>query len=244
MRIYKDILDELSMNSMYLIWKGQNFFCTPLDISGNVWTVAVDADFTVEGICELIVNYKDKRLVFPCHIGTVDTGAIIISSCIHRCILSTSVSGDDEIEFQKRVREIESQQYKWNKRKEERYDIKFDIEAIQFSSPQQQVILPQETLPCFIDNISFGGAKIITYESRYEVGNKVVVSYTFSNPIEVIQVPSYIRHIISLPKKEDSERLIALCLEYDHAPLAFQKRLTVFVERLNAIKNTKGVNSI
>ena len=212
-----------------------------MDISGNIWTIAIDADFTVEGECQLIINYDNKRLIFQCHIDTVPTDEIFVSSCIKRCIISTSLSNEDEINFIKKVRAIESQQYNWNKRKEERYDIKFDIEKIQFSSPQQQIILSQEILPCFVENISFGGAKIITYENRYEVNNKIIINYSFKNPPEIIDVPSYIRHIIPRPvNKNESERLISLCVEYDHAPLNFQNRMINFVNTINKEKIKEG----
>jgi len=237
MRVYKDISNELSLNNCFLIWKNKNFFCNILDISGNIWTIAIDADFTVEGECQLIINYNNERLVFPCYVDTVPTDKLFISSCIKRCIISTSLSEEAEINYIKKVRNIEKQQYHWNKRKEERYDIKFDIEKIQFSSPQQQLISRQETLPCFIENISYGGAKLITYESRYEINDKIVINYSFTNPPEIIDVPSYIRHIISRPLNENNgDRLISLCVEYDHAPLSFQNRMIKFVERINKEK--------
>lgn len=236
MRIYKDILEELCINSMYLKWKNQNYFCKPLDISGNVWTVAIDADFTVQGKSELIVNTKEERLSFECDLSTVETDRMMITNCIHRCILKSKQEGIKENELINKIREVENEQYKWNKRKEERYEIKFNIDDIQFSSPQQQVIIPNDTLPCFVDNISFGGAKIITYEQRFELDGKIVISYSFTKPPEVIQVPGYIRHIISLPIKENMDRMTALCIEYEHIPLAFQKRMKQFVERLNSKK--------
>ena len=232
MRIYKDILEELSMNSMYLICKNQNFFCTPLDISGNVWTLAVDADFTISGNCELVINTYQGRLIFNGQIGTVETNEISVFTCIHRCILSLNMASDKEIEFIKKVREVESEQYKWNKRREERFEIKTDIADIQLASPQQKIILKDDTQPCFINNISFSGAQLLTYDGRYEIGGKLVVSYSFTNPPEEVQIPSYIRHIITQPPKENMDRLTVLCLEYDHAPRSFQKRMQAFVERL------------
>lgn len=236
MRIYKDIIEELDMNSMFLTLKGQNFFCTPLDISGNIWTAAVDADFTIEGNSILTINRHEGQLHFPCYIDTVRTSEISAYSCIHRIMLSTGEFGENEMKFIHEVRRVESEIYKWNKRREERYDIKDDIEKIDFSSVQQQVILKEDTLPCMVNNISYGGAQIITYDARYEIGGRLLMNYSFRNPPEEILVPSYIRHIISQPAKEGCERLIVLCLEYDHAPLAFHKRMEAFIKKIEDAK--------
>jgi len=236
MKIYKDILTALKISNCSLKFNNTSYFCVPLDISGITWTVALDTDVVLNGTGLISILFNDEYIKFPCNIESVKSDTYSFYSCVHTLTIGITDSSDSAMIFMTNLREVEKDFLKWNKRKEERYDIKENIELIGFDSPEQKIITQQEEeLPCLIDNISFSGVKIITYASYFPINKPVCILLSFTAPFEKIPVKAFVRHCIEKQDIKKQTKLAILSLEFEHTPIPLLNRINRMIDK---IKNT------
>ncbi len=233
MKIYKDILESLGIINVSLLYKGKNFFCMPLDISGNLWEVVIDGDFTINGIGKLCITRKFDTLEFSCAIETEINDVYSIYSCIHKLTIGFSGDNETEIKFQRLLREFEKDQIMLNKRKEERYEIKGNIKGIRFDKIEQKLVTTVEELPCLVDNLSLGGAKVITYNSYFPIGSLVCLYLSFIEPIEQIPLKATVRYVTVKKNTIKAHELAILSMEFERASIAYQNRIKRLIEYNN-----------
>ena len=96
---------------------------------------------------------------------------------------------------------------------------------------EQNLIFNNIQLPCIINNISFSGAKITTWESDFFIDKKLVLCLSFVKPIEQIHLPATIKNT-SIKTVDKGQIVSILSIKFDSPPLAFKERISCFIEEL------------
>lgn len=239
MNITKDILNELGVLNFSIIYNNKSFFCMPLNISGNQWTVAIDGDFTIEGNVTVRISTDKGLLHFPGYMDIVHTDSNTFCTVIHRITVSFFSKEETEIDFLNRMREIEKQKLKWNKRKEERYSIGEQIQLIGFDKPEQKLVWNGKQKPCYVYNVSYGGSQIITLNDTFRSEQDLEAVFGFQEPAEIVSIPAVIRHIDTVVKQDGRQRFSILNLQFPEPPISWMKR----IEKLSKI-HPKGDEEI
>ena len=225
MTITKDILTELGIANFSVIYNDKSFFCMPLNISGNQWTVAIDGDFTIEGNVTLRISTDKGLLHFPGYMDIVHTGPDTFCTCVHRITVSFYSTEPEVTDFLNALRDIEKQKLKWNKRKEERYAIGEKKELIGFDKAEQKIKWMGKTLPCFIYNVSYGGSQVITVCEAFQSGQQLEASYTFVMPPQMVDIAAVIRHVDTVVKQDGKLRFSVLNLQFPEPPIIWMQRI-------------------
>lgn len=227
MTITKEILKELGISNFSILFGEKTFFCMPLNISGNQWTVAIDGDFTIEGNVIVRISTDRGLMHIPGYIDIVHYGENSFCTCVHRITASLMTDEPDIQDFLIRLRELEKQKLKWNKRKEERYEIRQNISAIGLNNPEQKFMWYDRTYPCFIYNVSYSGTQIITTDDMFQTGQKLELLWSFENPAEVIQITSEICHVDTVVRQDGKLRFSVLNLHFPEPPIQWMKRMEI-----------------
>lgn len=236
MKIYKDILEHLKLESIHVRMKGENYFGVPLEMEANNWVLALDGKEEIQGEGILCVRRGNDIYEWPVYLTKIiNNEAYSIYSCIHKCVININQLTDKDMELLDEIRNVEKQTERWNKRKEERFVIKEDIEGIGFDSAEQQIITIDDTLPCFINNVSYSGSQVVTVCSYMPKGKVICLNLGFKNPTERIPIKATVRHYEEL--KNTNDKLAVVSMEFDHAPLAWQQRMNRLIESINNKKN-------
>lgn len=233
MKVYKDVLQALSIENVNINFNGRTFFCIPLEISDSLWTVAIDGDFTINGLGELCIKWKNEYLKFNCAIESLIGNSFSLYSCMHQVSIALVDESPVEMEFHKLLRELEKDLYRNNKRKEERFEIRENIRGMRLDKPEQKILTSAEELPCLIDNISFGGARIITYDSYFQKEKPVCLYLSFIEPVEQIPIKAFVRNYTRKKSQNGNQDLAVLSLEYERAPISYQNRVKRLIEYIN-----------
>lgn len=233
MKIYKDILNVLRIETVYVLSKGILHMCFPLEIRKNTWTVSCDsADLGGKVILKVKFNgsfvYLESKIMYK----EQDS----LCAFIYEIDIDEDEWKKDNFKFVffQMLREMEEQASEWNKRKESRYDIGLDeqrLKAICFKSPEQTVIVDKMQLPCVVNNISYNGAKITTYQADFKKDKKICLCLSFVQPIEQIPIIANVRNCF-LKTMIDRKIVSIVSVKYENAPYEFKTRLDSFIKKI------------
>lgn len=234
MKIYRDMLNFLKIETIYILSNKKTFFCIPLEITENTWLVSCDAD-NLEGSIKLKVKFNGSFLYLNSIIEKKIQGSLY--SFTYTLEIDDNEKIKDRLKFSlfKMLSEMEKEARTWNKRKEERYEIGLNeklLKAISFKSPEQIVVADRLQLPCVVNNLSYSGAKITTTEGNFHKDKKICLYLSFVNPIEQIPIISVIKN--AFIKTTNEKKIISvLSVKFESSPYEYKKRLD------NFIKNTR-----
>ncbi|MBO4858725.1 MAG: PilZ domain-containing protein [Treponema sp.] len=233
MKINKDVLNAMKIETIYVIKNDTIHQCMPLEMEGQNWSVAADSD-GISGNIKLKVKFNGSFIYMEAEIEKKEQDELY-SFTYDIKINEKETEGDDfKKAFFERISEITKMSEQWNKRKEERYDIGLDekkIEMIRFRKPEQTAVFEKKQLPCLVNNMSYSGAKVTTMNADFQTGKRICIMYSFKNPIEQIPVTGIIRNCMI---KTISEKVIIsiLSIEYEESPFSYKARMDSFIEEL------------
>lgn len=236
MKVTKDILSALLIENSYIQTENETFWCIPLKIKGDYWIVATETNI-FENKNEIILKLKFNNTVirFDALVESFieENG---LHSFIYTIKLNYSEDGldDNKKMFFSMLKELELKHIEWNKRKEERFDIGTNEQranSLKLKKLEQNLIFNNIQLPCIINNISFSGAKITTWESDFFIDKKLILCLSFIKPIEQIHLPATIKNT-SIKTVDKGQIVSILSIKFDSPPLAFKERISCFIEEL------------
>lgn len=233
MKVYKEILEALKIESVYVISDDTTFMCYPLEIEDTKWKVSCDSEF-LSGKIKLKVNFFGDNFYLSASIKRIkqeDSCSFIYEVVINEAEKKDSIQKNI---FFMMLFDMEEDSKEWNKRKEERYEIGLDeerISAIGFKSPEHIIVSGKKQLPCVVNNISYSGMKLTTMEGDFEKGKKVCICLSFVNPIEQIAIIGTIRNCF-IKTTKSGEIVSVLSLEFEMPPYEYNKRVQKFIESL------------
>lgn len=233
MKVYKEILEALKIEAVYVIKDDTTFMCYPIEINDLKWTVSCDSEF-LEGKITLKINFYGDNLYLSSNIKKIEQA--------ERCSFIYEILIDEAEKKESLQKNIffmmlfnmEEDIKEWNKRKEERYEIGLEekrIKAISFKSPEHIIVSEKKQLPCVVNNISYSGMKLTTMEGNFEKGSKVCICLSFVNPIEQITVIGIIRNCF-IKTTKSGEIVSVLSLEFIQPPYEYYKRVQNFIKSL------------
>lgn len=230
-KVYKDILDSLGIENVFLTGEN-NAFCTVLEFSdaGLVWTVATDKEFYQDSVI-LNIRLNGNYLEIKAEIERLENG-------LYKLRLEKSKK-KQFILLTEKIQELEEHHELWEKRKEERFNIGLNYtEEFLLSKPEQTVIFNKRQLPCLINNISFSGANITTAsfnENEFKRGGEIFLILKFHEPIEQIAVKGTIQSIaIKSAKNTNKLKFAIIAIQIINPPLSYKERITTFIKKRGA----------
>lgn len=232
MKVFKDILQVLKIETVYLVKDGNMHMCMPFDITETKWKVSCDSGFLTGNVI-LKIKFNGSFIFFDVQIKQFEQDSL--HSFIYELNIPVEEYKKDNMNylFYMMTTELMEENNEWNKRSEERYDIGLDqvkIDTIGFKDPEQKIIFEKKQLPCMVNNISFSGAKITTMEDFFQTDKKVCIYYSFVNPIEQIPVIGTIRNCF-IKTLKNNQNVSVISLQYDEVPYAYKKRLESFIDK-------------
>lgn len=237
MKVYREILEAMKIDSVYVIYNDTTYMCYPLEIEDTKWIVSCNSD-SLNGNIKLKVNFYGENLYLESHIikkEQEDSCAFIYDIQINE--LEKKADLQKNIFFMM-LFELEEDYKEWNRRKEERYEIGLDekrLRAINFKNPEHVIVFEKKQLPCVVNNISYSGMKITTMEANFEKGKRVGICLSFISPIEQITILGIIRNCFIKTTKED-EVVSVLSLEFQQPPYEYNKRVQQFIKNIMEIQ--------
>lgn len=236
MKITKDILKALNIETVFIQKDAILYICLPLKIENDYWMIATETN-NLPNDFFLKINYNSQVIRIK---GEIDS--FIEEPEFHAFVYKIKIHYDENSadENQKKlflqIKELEKKQLEWNKRSEERFSIGTDknkIEAFKLKEIEQTIIMDNVQLPCILNNVSYSGAKITTFESDFCIDKKIILVFSFVEPIEQIQLLATIKHA-SLKILPNNQTISTLSLQYDTFSLQYKERLTQYIEELKA----------
>lgn len=234
MKITKDILNFLSIDNVYLQSNKETYRCFILKIKGDFWIVSTETDCVTEKIT-LKINTNNNIIKLEAELDS-----FIEETEINSFIFALKILKDDNLDetkktFFDKLNELENKHIEWNKRKEERYEIGINekkCKLFSLKSLEQKIVFENIQLPCLINNISYSGAKITTFESDFYKEKKIILCLSFIQPIEQIQLVATIKNT-SLKILDNKQTISILSLNFDSPSLSFKERLSNYIKELN-----------
>lgn len=232
MKITKDLLNALNIETIY-IQKGYDLFlCFPLKMKQDYWMISTDTD-NLEGQITLKIKFNSFFLKIKAEVDS-----FVEDSGLHAFIYTIKIKSEAEDDLQKMffdtIHDMEKKYKEWNKRSEERYDIGGDEhkkDLLHLKQFEQVLIFENMQFPCLINNISFSGAKITTFESDFYKEKKLLLCLSFIKPIEQIQIVATIRNA-SIRILDNNQTISILSVKFDSTPIEFKYRLEKFIAGL------------
>lgn len=234
MKIYKDILEYLKIESVHVNVNGISYFGVPLEIEDNIWILALDRQEEIIGNGLICIRKENEIFEWKVKLETVSNDKYAIYTCIHKATLIEEKLDERSITFIKEIKNVELETNRWNKRKEERFTIKEDIEIIGFDSAEQQIITKDDTFPCFVNNVSYSGSQVVTYCSYMPAGKIICLNLGFKNPVERIPIKAVVRHYQEITG-DNGNKFAVVSMEFEHPPLSWQHRMTKLIENVKKI---------
>lgn len=232
MKINKDVLNALRVETVYILCGGGLCLCAPLEIKGNRWCVSCDTD-NIRGKVVLKVKFNGSFIYLDSEISRKNQDTYF------SFIYELEISGDEKkkdsfkLAFFRKLEQMEMRAAEWDKRREERYEIGFDekrIKALRLKTAEQILVTDKVQLPCLINNISYSGAKVTTLSGNFQKDKKVCLFLSFVSPIEQIPLIGIIKNC--LIKSTDEKKLVAvLSLKFEDPSIDYKTRLDSFIRQ-------------
>lgn len=234
MKVTKDLLNALNVESVYIKGMVGFFPCMPVEMRPDGWTVVSDDAFP-EGEALLKIKYRGSFFPIMANIsGTEERDGIFFMNI---CFPPEEKLKDEfkKAFFTEQDRMIEKGET-WNKRKEQRYTIGIDrneIEKMQFKENEHVFIFEKRQMPCVVDNISYRGARVIMFDGSIKKDMKTYLILKYKNPIEQIGIMCITRNI-QTKELQKGKKIQIVSLEYESVPLEYNYRMDAYIDRLAA----------
>lgn len=233
MKIFKDILNALKIETMYIVSQKTLFLAMPVEINHLHWILTCDSD-EINGSGLIKVKYRGSFFYLKAEITKKEQDSFC--SFIYEAEIDKAEINKDKFKqsFFSELEAMEKNFENWNRRKEKRYEIGMNVDIlgkINFRSAEQTVVADKKQLPCLVNNISYSGAKVTTLEGDFHKDKKICLLFTFSNPIEQIPVVAFVKNC-TLKSAADKTIVSILSVKFEDSPYEFRKRLDHFIEQL------------
>ena len=233
MRMNKDLLSALKIEAIYIQKDNDLLLCVPLKMKENYWIISTEINSLI-GSITLKIKYNSSYIRIK---GEVDT--FLEDSGLHSFLYTIKIIRDENMnETQKAffsdLDEMERKHKEWNKRCENRYDIGTDDtkgELFGLKNLEQTLIFNNVHYPCLLNNVSFSGAMLTTYEADYYKGKKIILCLSFVKPIEQIQIVATIKNA-SIKILDNRQTISILSLKFNTTPIEYKYRLEKFIKEL------------
>ena len=231
MKIYKDILKILRIESVYILADGMLYMCIPLEINDTTWFVSTETD-GLSGKIILKVKFNGSFIYFQAKINRKKQA--FLNSFTYELEIDSEEKKKDNFKFIffTMIMEMAEKEEEWNKRSEKRYEIGLDekkLQAISFKSPEQIIVADKLQLPCVVNNLSYNGAKITTLEGNFTKDKKVCLYLSFVRPIEQIPIIANVRNCF-LKTTAENKNVSIISIKFENAPYEYKKRLDDFIK--------------
>lgn len=233
MKIDKDLLNLLKIETVYIFSNNTLYLSFPLEIRKLTWNITSDSS-ELNGEVKLKVKYRGSFIYLDCKIRKKTN--LNLYAFNYEIEIDPSETDKDKFKFTffQDLKKIEEKSNGWNQRKEIRYEIGLDPkkqELINFKNEEQIVVSDKQQLPCLINNLSFSGAKITTIESNFQKEKKVCLYLSFKNPIEQIPIIAVIKNC-TIKATADKQIIAILSLKFDNSPVSYKERLDNFIKQV------------
>lgn len=224
----KEILESIGIENMFLSGsdESEKWLLQPMELGTTFWICTLDKSCLINNVtCNVKIN--DEYLKIPCETE-------LLEGNIYR--IEFTESSRDFKKIKTKIKELEKNISFLEKRKEKRYEI--GIKGSQLfgitNHKKQNVIFEGNTLPCFFNNISYGGCNITTMQTelfKFVIGEKISFKLTLSNPLENIFMQGKICSVaLKSPENDTHFKFAILSIELFEPPLAWKKRLSDYIK--------------
>lgn len=233
MKIDKDLLNLLKIETVYICANDTIYLSYPMEINDLTWFITTDSS-DLSGNARLKVKYRGSFLYLNCIIHRKQN--VSLYAFCYEIEIDRDEKNKDNFKFSffQELKKIEEKSDGWNKRKEVRYEIGLDEKRqklINFKEEEQLIVCDKQQLPCLVNNLSYSGAKITTLESGFQKDKKVCLYLSFKNPIEQIPLMADIKNCII--KATAEKKVIAiLSLKFENSPVSYKERLEKFIKQI------------
>lgn len=224
----KEILESIGIENIFLSGsdESEKWLLQPMELGTTFWICTLDKSCLINNVtCNVKIN--DEYLKIPCETE-------LLEGNIYR--IEFTESSRDFKKIKTKIKELEKNISFLEKRKEKRYEI--GIKGSQLfgitNHKKQNVIFEGNTLPCFFNNISYGGCNITTMQTelfKFVIGEKISFKLTLSNPLENIFMQGKICSVaLKSPENDTHFKFAILSIELFEPPLAWKKRLSDYIK--------------
>ena len=235
MQVNKDILKYLKIETCYILANNTTYLCMPIEIKKHSWFIVCDSG-ELSGFVKLKIKYRNSFIYFNTQIISAPTETHY--GFTYELIFDEKDINKDEFikTFFADVNKTITLDNQWNKRKEERYEIGLNenlLELIKFKSFEQSIVIDKSRLPCLVNNISYGGAKLTTTEGNFSKDTTLMLELSFIKPIEKIYILGFVRNCL-IKSTSDKKIISILSIKFSEKviPINFKMRLDEFIENL------------
>lgn len=204
----KEILENIGIENVFLSGsdESEKWLLQPMEVGTTCWICSLDKSCFINNVtCNIKIN--DEYIKIPCETK-------LLEGSIYR------------IEFT----ESSSRGFKKS------YEI--GINGSQLfgiaDHKKQNIIFEGKTLPCFLNNISYGGCNITTMQTesfKFVIGDEIAFKLCLSNPLENIFMQGKICSVaLKSPENDTHFKFAILSVELYEPPLSWKKRLTDYIK--------------
>ncbi len=223
--VYNDILQALEIEYTFITAKDLRTFCFIYKLGSECWYIRSEIPLTEGSIVTLHLKIHGTYIEQPI--------TIFAAHDDYYEIHFTQKTSELQSLFCK-IADIETHIHEWEKRKEERYIISLkNRHAFGLRSDEQLLSFGSKNVACLLDDISFSGCRVITYGvDIVPPGTQVILSLSFTNPIERIGLPASIVHCHT--RSAENKRFTFLSMRFiDPVHLSFKSRLDRYIASNN-----------
>lgn len=224
----KEILENIGIENMFLSGSNESekWLLQPMELGTTCWICSLDKRCFINKVtCNIKIN--DEYLKILCETE-------LLEGNIYR--IEFTESSRDFKKIKTKIKDLEKNISFLEKRKEKRYEIGIK-DSQQFgitNHKKQNIIFEGNTLPCFFNNISYGGCNITTVQTelfKFVVGDKIALKVCLSNPLENIFMKGKICSVaLKSPENDTHFKFAILSVELFEPPLSWKKRLTDYIK--------------
>lgn len=224
-----EILLNIGIENIFLSGadESEKWLLRPVELNAINWICSLDKDCFINNVT---CNIKFNGEYIKIHCETEH-----LEGKIYR-IEFTDNSSRDFKKIKNKIKELEKNISFLEKRKEKRYEI--GIKGSQLfgiaDHEKQNIIFEGKTLPCFFNNISYGGCNIITMQTelfKFVIGDEIAIKLCLSNPLENIFMQGKIRSVaLKSPENDTHFKFAILSVELFEPPLSWKKRLSDYIK--------------
>lgn len=224
----KEILENIGIENMFLSGsdESEKWLLQPMELGTTCWICSLDKSCFINNVtCNIKIN--DEYLKILCETE-------LLEGNIYR--IEFTESSRDFKKIKTKIKDLEKNISFLEKRKEKRYEI--GIKGSQLfgitNHKKQNIIFEGNTLPCFFNNISYGGCNITTVQTelfKFVIGEKIAFKLSLSDPLENIFMQGKICSVaLKSPENDTHFKFAILSVELLEPPLSWKKRLTDYIK--------------
>lgn len=226
----KEILENIGIENVFLSGseESEKWLLQPMEIGTTYWICSLDKSCFINNItCN--IKIKEEYIKIPCETE-------LLEGNIYRIEFSENSSSRDFKKIKTKIKEFEKNISFLEKRKEKRYEIGIRgshlFGIVDYG--KQNIIFEGKILPCFFNNISYGGCNITTLQTelfKFFIGNEIAFKLSLSNPLENIFMRGKICSIaLKSPYNDMHFKFAILSVELYEPPIPWKKRLTNYIK--------------